>query len=162
MSASAEDLEINLEIVSANRDRIKMLTLLREVVSRPDLPDYVLLVNELLQGPAMTKFLESTGIPYLFLFNRLSRQQRHDLERDGLLNHYLGSIAPNNHETGYMTAKALIKAQRAIGDTTKEKMQMLALLGDTATPAAVEREAGMRQAVAEAADVELVRAFSVD
>jgi ABC-type sugar transport system substrate-binding protein len=60
-----------------------------------------------------------------------------------------------------MTAKALINAQRSKDDATKE-VRMLALLGDTATPAAIEREAGMRKAAAEDTDVTILRAFSVD
>lgn len=161
MKASAEDLSINLEIVSADRDRIQMLMLIREAVSREKLPDYAVIVNELQQGPQMAQILESAGIPYLFLLNRLTPEQMTDLKAGRTFNHYLGSIAPDNHETGYMTAKALINAQREKSDIAEE-IQVLALLGDIATPAATEREAGMLQAIAEAPNARVLRAFSVD
>ena len=60
-------------------------------------------------------------------------------------------------------AKSLIQAARAAGkDEDEDGVQIMALLGDLATPAAVERTAGMERAIEEAADVSLVRAMSVN
>lgn len=161
MEAAAEDLSINLEVLSADRDRIKMLNHLREVASRTDPPDYAVIVNELQQGPVMAQLLDTAEIPYFFLLNRLSNEQVKGLRNKGKFEHYIGSIAPDNFETGYETAKALINdVRKETGDTAPVKL--LALLGDTATPAAVEREAGMRSAVAATNNVKILRAFSVD
>lgn len=161
MSAAAEDLSINLEVLSADRDRIKMLELIRDVARRDKLPDYAVIVNELQQGASIAKILDSVGVPYFFLLNKLSAGQVSKLQQRNAMDHYIGSIAPNNRETGYMTAKALINAHRG-QKPEADKIRLLALLGDTATPAAVEREAGMRLAVSENPDVVIVRAFSVD
>ncbi|MEM9342186.1 MAG: ABC transporter substrate-binding protein [Pseudomonadota bacterium] len=160
MRAAAEDLRINLEIMDADRDRIRMLDQAQTAIGRETLPDYVVVVNELQQGPQLAQMFEDAGIPYLFLLNRLSDEQLDALQSNGGLDHYLGSISPRNFDTGYMTARALIEATRA--ERPEGEIRVLALLGDTATPAAVEREAGMRQAVSEYPGVEIARAFSVD
>lgn len=161
MEAAAEDLSINLEVLSADRDRIKMLNHLKDVAGRSAPPDYAVIVNELQQGPIMAELLDTAAIPYFFLLNRLSEDQVDVLRQKGKFEHYIGSIAPDNFETGYETAKALINdVRKEKGDSSPVKV--LALLGDTATPAAVEREAGMRSAIAEADNVNLLRAFSVD
>lgn len=161
MEAAAEDLAVNLEVLSADRDRIKMLNHLKDVAGRSNPPDYAVIVNELQQGPIMAELLDTAGIPYFFLLNRLSTDQVENLRNKDKFEHYIGSIAPDNFETGYETAKALINnVTKETGDASPIKV--LALLGDTATPAAVEREAGMRKAVAETNNAQLLRAFSVD
>ena len=161
MKASAEDLNINLEVLSADRDRIKMVNFAQAIAKREVRPDYVVLVNELQQGVGMADIFDEVNIPYFFLLNRIAVDEVAKLRAQGQLKHYVGSITPKNFETGYMTTKALINSAREV--TTNDKsLKLLALLGDTATPAAVEREAGMRLAIAEAGDVEIVRAISVD
>lgn len=160
MRAAAEDLAIDLEVLDANRDRIRMLDLAEAAINRDERPDYAVIVNELQQGPRLAQLFEDAGIPYLFLLNRLSDTQLARARDQGELSQYLGSITPRNFETGYMTARALVEATRA--SKPSAPIRLLALLGDTATPAAVEREAGMRQAVSEFSGVQIARAFSVD
>lgn len=159
MRASAEDLSIDLTVVDADRDRIKMIDLTEQAILSETPWDYAVIVNELQQGPQLAKMLDTAEIPYLFLLNRIDPDQMLILRREGHLTAYKGSITPRNFETGYMTAKALIEAVDSAQD---RNIRVLALLGDTATPAAVEREAGMRRAVAEAQNVDIIRAFSVD
>jgi len=159
MRAAAEDLDINLTVLDADRDRIKMLDLTRQALSSGTTWDYAVVVNELQQGPALADAFDAAGIDYLFLLNRLSPEQMAQMRtRDGL-KHYIGSITPRNFITGYENARALLSAASPGADGP---IRLLALLGDTATPAAIEREAGMRQAVEEAGNAEIVRAISVD
>lgn len=161
MIASANDLDIDLEIFDAGRDRLRMIRMARNVIERAERPDYAIVVNELQQGSKLAQMFEKAQIPYLFLLNRLSEEQLDQLRASRDLNHYLGSITPRNTDTGYETAKALIERAR-LSDRSSDRLRILALLGDTATPAATEREAGMRRAVSEYPDVDIVRVFSVD
>ncbi|MCY4334779.1 MAG: ABC transporter substrate-binding protein [Litoreibacter sp.] len=159
MRAAAEDLDINLTVLDADRDRIKMLDLTREALSSGQDWDYAVIVNELQQGPILADALDAAGVEYLMLLNGLSDQQLAQMRENGGLTHYIGSVTPRNFLTGYHNTRALLDAVEPNTDTP---IRVLALLGDTATPAAVEREAGMRAAVAEAGNAEIVRAISVD
>ena len=157
MQAAANDLDINLDVVHSNRDRFVMVDAVRDIASSADKPDYVVLVNELQQGPQMAAALSEVGIPSFFLLNRLSEEQ---LAEAGDLQ-LVGSVVPDNEIAGYEMAKSLIEAARSAGKDG-DGVQILALLGDSATPAALQREAGLKRAVAEAGDAEIVRDFAVN
>ncbi|MFK7942286.1 MAG: ABC transporter substrate-binding protein [Paracoccaceae bacterium] len=161
MLAAAQDLDINLEIIHTHRDRIKMVNAAVELASREDKPDYAIIVNELLQGPLLMAALEDAHIPTFELLNRLTDEQRADYLSSGrTMQQVVGSIVPDNEIAGYEMAWSLIKAARNAGKNV-DGITMLALLGDAATPAALQREAGMRRALDEAGDVTLVRSFPV-
>lgn len=159
MRAAAEDLDINLTVLDADRDRIKMLDLTTQALSGEKRWDYAVIVNELQQGPALADAFDAAEIPYLFLLNRLSPEQMVKMRGEGGLRHYIGSITPRNFVTGYQNARAMLNAAEPGPDGI---IRLLALLGDTATPAATEREAGMRQAVQEKKNATVLRAISVD
>lgn len=46
MEAAAEDFGVQLEVVYAERNRIRMVALGKEILQRPAPPDYLVLVNE--------------------------------------------------------------------------------------------------------------------
>lgn len=158
MAAAAEDLDVDLEIIDTNRDRIAMLAAAREVAAREAKPDYVILVNELEQGSAMALEMLRAEIPTFFILNRLSDAQVAKLRApEGVL---MGSIVPNNEIAGYEMAKSLIaETKQRFGDDAPVKI--LAILGDAVTPAALAREAGLRRALAEEPSASLERAFPV-
>lgn len=161
MQSAAKDLNINLEIIHTDRDRIKMVNAAVEIAAREDKPDYAIIVNELKQGHLLMGELEDAGIPTFELLNRLTEEQRISYLADGrTMDHVIGSITPNNEVAGYEMAWSLINAARDAGKGS-DGVSMLALLGDAATPAALQREAGMRRAIDEAGDVTLVRSFPV-
>lgn len=161
MRAAAKDLEINLEVIHTDRDRIKMVNAAIELAARRDKPDYAIIVNELMQGPQLLAELEDAGIPTFELLNRLTDQQRAAYIADGrTMENVVGSITPNNEVAGYEMAWSLINAARDAGKGD-DGVSMLALLGDAATPAALQREVGMRRAIEEAGDAVLVRSFPV-
>jgi ABC-type sugar transport system substrate-binding protein len=161
MRSAAKDLDINLEIIHTDRDRIRMVDAATELAARQDKPDYAIIVNELKQGPHLLAELEDAGIPTFELLNRMTEEQRMSYLEDGrTMEHVIGSITPNNEVAGYEMAWSLINAARDAGKGD-DGISMLALLGDAATPAALQREAGMHRAIKEAGDVTLVRSFPV-
>ena len=159
MTAAAEDLSIDLEVIHTNRDRIAMLAAAREIASRADKPDYVVLVNELEQGMTMQREMAQAGIKTFYLLNRLSDDQIATLSaaESGAM---AGSITPDNEIAGYEMAKSLIDETRARAPSA-DQIRILAILGDTVTPAALAREAGLRRALEEEPSAKLVRAFPV-
>jgi ABC-type sugar transport system substrate-binding protein len=72
----------------------------------------------------------------------------------------IGSIVPDNEIAGYEMALSLIEAARGAG-LDDNGIQMLALLGDAATPAALARQAGLERALSDNGGVTLVRALPV-
>jgi ABC-type sugar transport system substrate-binding protein len=161
MAAAADDLDIELDIIHTNRDRIKMVDAARNLAQSDNLPDYVVIVNELQQAPLMLKALEATGVPVFVLLNRMTPEQREAYEASGSdLSQLLASIVPDNEIAGYEMATSLIEEARSLG-LDNDGITLLALLGDAATPAALAREAGMMRALAQNQDVELVRSFPV-
>lgn len=161
MQAAADDLDIALEVIHTNRDRIHMVEAARSIAQRDTLPDYVVLVNELQQAPPMLRALQAVDVPVFVLLNRLTKAQRNSSSVGAeTLDAIVGSIVPDNEVAGYEMAMSLIARARALG-LAEDGVSMLALLGDAATPAALQREAGLMRAVAAHDDVELVRAFPV-
>ena len=161
MTAAAADLDIQLEVIHTDRDRIRMVEASRDLAARANLPDYVILVNELQQAPVMLEALQGTGVPVFVLLNRMTPEQRAEhAAAGGDLSQIVASIVPDNEIAGYEMATSIISAARARG-LDGDGLRLLALLGDRATPAALAREAGLMRALAEHPDVELARAFPV-
>ncbi|MBX2855657.1 MAG: ABC transporter substrate-binding protein [Rhodobacteraceae bacterium] len=159
MTAAADDLSIDLEVINTDRDRIAMLAAARDIAKRADKPDYVVLVNELEQGMAMQREMNRAGIKTFYLLNRLSDDQLAEFGPSESST-VVGSITPDNEIAGYEMAKSLIlEAKRRL--TAIDSIRIMAILGDTVTPAALEREAGLRRALAEEPSARLVRAFPV-
>ena len=159
MTAAAQDLSIDLEVIHTNRDRIAMLAAARDIAKRADKPDYVVLVNELEQGMAMQREMNQAGVKTFYLLNRLTAEQLAELGPE-TQSTVAGSIIPDNEIAGYEMAKSLIDQARQ-GGAASDSVRILAILGDSVTPAALQREAGLRRALAEEPSAELVRAFPV-
>lgn len=161
MEAAADDLDISLEIIHTERDRIRMLQASRDIADRQEKPDYVILVNELNQGVTMLDNMASADIPVFFLLNTLSQEQIEGFTKNGgAPDAIVGSVTPDNEIAGYEMARSLIDAVRSTKGADAQ-VSLLAILGDTATPAALDREAGLRRAVAETDRAQIARAFPV-
>ena len=102
--------------------------------------------------------LEAAQIDSFMAFNGIQESARAQLGRPReTFKHWLGSLEPQAEEAGYLTAKALIEVARAsrVAQASDGKLQMLVIAGDRSTSSSIERNAGMRRAVAEAGDVVL-------
>ena len=157
MQAAAHELDIELEVLYAERDHLKMIDLVRQVAARPRKPDYLIVVNEKLVAPAMLRLANAARLPTLLAYNDLSPEQRAELGQPRQQLHYwLGSLAPDNEQAGRDTLKALVASARQRG-LLKAPTELLMISGDPATPASVERLRGARQALAAYPDVRLVQ-----
>ncbi|MET1412493.1 ABC transporter substrate-binding protein [Roseibium sp. HPY-6] len=162
MTAAADDLNIDLEILNADRQPYGMEMVLKQRLEKGDLPDYFILVNEYQSAARLLHLLDGTSSKVLFLLNTLTRTQRSLLEARGIdLRRVIASIAPDNENAGYEMALSLIEKRRGMRAGEK-KIRLLALTGDTSTPSGLLRETGMQRAVAENPDVELLHAIPVD
>lgn len=158
MRHAARSLDMKLEVIMAERERLAPIHIAQQIAARPKAqrPDYVIFSNEYSVGPAVLRALEGSGIRSFMAFNGLSIQLRSQTDAPRSRQHalWLGSLEPDAHTGGYLTAKALIEQglntpqlQRA----PNGQLQLLAIAGDRSTPSSAARNAGMQLAVQESA-----------
>ncbi len=143
MQAAADDLAIQLEVIYAQRNRIEMRTLGLAVTQRPSPPDYLILVNEEQAAENVLLAADQAGINTLMLLNDFLPAQRAQVGYPGEKHrHLLGAITPNNFNAGARMMDALHRCAQA--NNPAERYHVLALGGDTRTPASIERNNGAR------------------
>jgi len=153
MQAAAQSLQLQLEVLYAEREPARALQLAREIAARPALqrPDYVILVNEKGTLVANAQTLGGVGIKSFAAFSGLLPQERAQWAPRQGLPLLLGSLEPHAVEAGYLTAKALIVQGLKQGLRAEDgRVHLLAIAGDRSTPVSIARNEGMRRAVAEA------------
>ncbi|WP_306147878.1 MULTISPECIES: ABC transporter substrate-binding protein [unclassified Roseibium] len=159
MQAAAADFDVDLEILNADRRPYYMEKLLQERLSKGDLPDYFILVNELQEGARLMQLLDGQPVETVFLLNTLTQSQYGVLNERGKSS-IIGSITPNNEWAGYEMAQSLVSFGKT-GGAANGGLRMLALTGDDSTPAALDRQRGMEQAAADSG-VDLIGAVPVN
>jgi ABC-type sugar transport system substrate-binding protein len=144
MQPAAQQLDIDLEVLYAERDHLKMIELMKQVALRAKKPDYVILVNEKLAGGEMLKLAERTGIKALFAFSTLEGEQLIEFGPPRKkYSHWLGSITPNAYDAGRLTADELVRQalkNHVVADDGK--IHIAAIAGDKATPTGTQRLEG--------------------
>lgn len=160
MEAAAKSLDIRFEVRSAERDHQRVLEIARDLAARPvaSRPDYVIVSNDYATGPELLRLLDAAGIRIFFAYSGISSAA--ELAVTGKPRErykgWIGSIEPRAEDAGYLTAQALIaqgRVHKAHGPDGK--LHLIALAGDRSTPSSINRNEGMRRAVAEARDVVL-------
>mgnify|MGYP000441949401 CR=1 FL=1 len=136
MDAAAEDLNIKLTTLYAERNHIYMRSLISEVQKYQ--PDVLILVNEKRAGVGMLKQLD-VDIPVFFLLNKLAQKEKQLLSKAKQAQ-LIGSVVPDNDKAGAKLALSLIKKHTQL---TSQPVHVFALLGDYATQAALDRSKGL-------------------
>ncbi|WP_042443111.1 ABC transporter substrate-binding protein [Azospirillum sp. B510] len=142
MKAAADQLGLRLEVVYANRDRIRMVELAHQIAARPVPPDYVVLVNEKERAPEMMEAFRGTASRLFLIHNDLSADQRRLLGNErGALANWIGTITADDGE--------IIRAlMGGLYRKTTGEPRIIGIGGDVATPVSALREAAMRDFVA--------------
>ncbi len=162
MNAAAEDLSIDLEILYSDRNHIKMQRHAKEVSSRKNPPDYLIVVNEKRSAESMVIDADQAGIKVFVMLNRFEGKQSIRMGQPrGKYKNWIGSLIPDNYYAGYKIAKLLIEDSLKAGVKAPDSLlHLLAYSGDDVTLASVERVKGLRQAVSEYPDVDLKQIIS--
>ncbi|GLT16539.1 sugar ABC transporter substrate-binding protein [Vibrio zhanjiangensis] len=151
MKAASDDLNIDLEVLYAERNHFRLSKLVREIGERETKPDYIILVNEKGQGGIQLEEAISSNIKTMFILNTLS--SKHDIERYGKPRatepNWIGSLIPDNYLAGYMGALSMLNAASKSETPSNEKIQAIGIAGDHITPAAVLRNDGFKKAISE-------------
>lgn len=160
MEAAARSLDVQLEVLYAERDHHRQVTFAQQLAARPQVqrPDYVIMSNDYAVGPELVRILDGAGIKTFFAFSSIDDPR----DRSSIgsprqrFRGWLGSLEPRAEEAGYLTATALIAQGRAAGARAPDgKLHLIALAGDRSTPSSILRNEGMHRAVVEARDVVL-------
>lgn len=149
MQPAANQLDMQLEVLYADRNHVKMVELMREVAQRERKPDYMIIVNEKTSGGVMLKLAEQAKIPTLIAFSSFEGDmaQEYGTPRKQY-RYWLGSITPNAEEAGRDTATELMRQAlrspqiaRIDGD-----LHVAMISGDRVTPTGVRRTEGAASA----------------
>ena len=155
MQAAAYDLNIELKVYYAQRNRMRMQAIGRQLLAEKQLPDYLVIVNEEQSAEELVKMANKKQVPTLLLLNYFLGRQ---LERMGnpreKYPYWLGSITPDNFRAGFRMADRIIEqAKQHFG----VPVHFLAIAGDKVTPASILRTEGMLKRVQADPDVILDR-----
>lgn len=158
MQAAAGDLGLDLQIVYAERDPQRLISIARQVLQGAKRPDYLLFVNEYYTGPEIIRLSAGTGVKLFAVNSTLTADQRQIMggTREKYPN-WIGSMVPNDEEAGYLMARSLIKLAGK-----DDPLQMLAFSGVSNTPAAQLREQGLQRALGEHPQVQLRQLVHAD
>jgi ABC-type sugar transport system substrate-binding protein len=154
MQAAAKSLGMTFEVQYAQREHLKTLEIAREMVARPadKRPEYIVITNDYAVGAELLRIIDGAGVKSFLAYSSIPLDQRGDVSAPRTkYKGWLGSLEPQAEDAGYLTARALIergKKEKAFG--RDGKLHMLAIAGDRSTPSSINRNQGMRRAVAEA------------
>ncbi|WP_440056649.1 ABC transporter substrate-binding protein (plasmid) [Pseudoalteromonas sp. T1lg65] len=157
MQGTAKSLNIDLRIIYADRNHIKMKSVIKQQLSVKQ--DYLIVVDE---KSVITNMLISTSeihTKIVFLFNGPDSNTLSKLQKQGLP--VIGTIKPDNHYAGLKLLNSLFKVRHKNSTNSPQSpAQILVLLGDVATEAALMRQSGMQQALQQNGNAEVVAAVN--
>ena len=164
MQAAASQFGFKLEILYAERDAQAIGRLGRAIIARAEPPDVLILVNEFQAGTRLLQEADARGIKTFMLLNSFHGADAAKMGEPGqTYRHWIGSLVPDNHAAGQRMAKALAACMRETASRGADgTYHVLALLGDSTTPASIERTAGFHAALAALDDIVLDREFNTN
>ncbi len=156
MEAAAEDLNISLEILYSGRDYIRGLDVGNTVFSRKTQPEFLMLINENGMAERLVERADSMGVKTI-LFNEGFSDTY--LESIGdpveVFKNCIAEILPDDSLAGYLLAKELILAKRI--EQPKGNISVLGISGSPRNTSSIKRVAGLKQAISEFPNVNLLQ-----
>jgi len=146
MQAAAAQLGIDLDIRYTRRDYDKALVLADELLSQRPPLDYLIATNDIGAGGPIVKRADAAGVPVLLLSNDLDQKDWAEFgEPRTKYRNWLGSIVPDHEGGGYGIAESILSEAARLKST--RPLRLLALAGDSETPANNDRVRGLRRAL---------------
>jgi ABC-type sugar transport system substrate-binding protein len=145
MQAAADDLNITLEVLYADRNHIKMMNLAEEVANRTKAPDYVIMVNEKLAGKKTLLSFKNSSSKIFFIHNSLTRKQRNDIGDERVtIKNWIGTIVTDEYQAGYKLIQSLYRHAQI-------PPKVLGITGTKSTPVSLIRLKGVEDFILESA-----------
>jgi ABC-type sugar transport system substrate-binding protein len=153
MQEAADDLDINLTTIYANRNHILMKSFAKDVIKQK--PDFAVLVNEKGVAIHLVDQITKQKIKVFMLLNDLTDEELNSLT-PAQRQYYAGSLIPNNFDAGFSLGEQLHKVFQSKQLNPTEKVNILALHGDTTSPASIARAEGLKQFLATHPSAQLI------
>ncbi|MFC7418270.1 ABC transporter substrate-binding protein [Iodobacter arcticus] len=157
MAAAAQNLGMEFRVVYADRDHLRMPSLLQKTLAEGPKPDYLIVVNERQMAPPLLAIAEQAQIPTLLALNDLTPEQMKQFGPPrSHFKYWIGSLYPDNQQAGYLTGKALLtRLVQTKKPAANGFYQLVAIAGDKSTPASQARVQGLQKALQEFPKVQL-------
>lgn len=164
MQAAADQFGFALEVHYAERDARQMIDLGSAAIAAAQPPDILILVNEFQAAGDLLRAADARGIKVLMLLNSFVGAEATAMGVPGERHrNWIGALVPDNFGAGARMANGLRRCvQRNHLRSADGKHHLLALLGDSRTPASIERTAGMEAVVAASSDLTIDRRYTTD
>lgn len=149
MEAAADDLGIEFETIYCDRNHLKMHEEGVKLLSRKNLPDYLVLINEKDAGKDVLRLASDKGVKVALINEGLQSRDRERFGGPGeLLPNWILEILPDDRQAGFLLGQYLIAAARAQGLTGDAgEVNIVAISGNYQTGSSTSRVDGLRQAV---------------
>ena len=159
MQQAANNLGVSLQVIYTEEDHTKMIDEVRNLCLRAKKPDYLVLVNHRDATPFAIREADNCGIQTVLYNGAFAPETRADLHAGPqALNHWVGSILPDEHQSGYLVAKALLERARDLNLYASDgKIHIAGLNGALRSFTSMQRAAGLQQYVAESDDLVLTQ-----
>ncbi|WP_317847117.1 ABC transporter substrate-binding protein [Pseudomonas sp. HTZ2] len=152
MQAAAQELGMDLRIEYSERRTDLALAQARAVLTGPQRPDYLVLVNEQYLAPEIIRLAQGLGVKLFLVNNGLTETQARSIQaQPDRYAQVLGTLTANDEQTGYQMLRLMV----AMLPPGPGPVDLVAFAGVKTTPASQLREQGMRQALADFPQVRL-------
>lgn len=160
-SIAAESLGIDLTVIYGERNRTKTIEVGKQAIAAAAPGTYALIVNEQQTGPDLLEAAMKRGLKAMMVFNPLTGNDVANFGRPRAIHpNFIGQLIPDNVDAGAKIAQAVVAAAR--GGQAGNKVALLGLNGLSATPAAADREKGLRDFAAKDPNVSLLQVVPTD
>lgn len=156
MQAAARDLNLELEVLHANRKHSSMRNLIEQTLERDTPPDYLVLVNDSNIATRMLPAIEASPCKVLMIIHGVEDSLRPAYGVPGsLYTSWIGSLLPDMESAARHTSRALIAGVRQ--QLAPPPYHGLALIGNNSSSGLKRMNQGMLEVLANAEGVVLDR-----
>jgi ABC-type sugar transport system substrate-binding protein len=152
--AASNDFQYNFEVYYGDDNPDKVAENIRRVTSRTNKPDAVLFPDMSGNGEEFLKISDENGVPALVINMGVNTSEA-GFPRQKYKN-WIGQIIPDDIDAGYLLAKKLIFEAKENQAYQNGKIRILAITGREQDIPSIERVAGLKKAVDEEANVDLL------
>ncbi|TMP83160.1 hypothetical protein CWB73_02870 [Pseudoalteromonas phenolica] len=153
MQEAADDLNINLKTIYANRNHILMKSFAKDVIENK--PDFAVIVNEKGVATSLVNKITAQKIKVFMLLNDLTNEELNALTPEQR-EYYAGSLIPNNFDAGFTLAEQLHQSINFSNSDSQSKVNILALHGDETSPASIARAEGLQSFITDNRNINLI------
>lgn len=159
MQAAADDLGFELTVLNGGRNHVLIDEMTTRVFTLDPLPDYIVGMNARGSGKRLLAMAETNGVKTVIINQGFNESERDAVGYPGeKYASWLFEFTPDDTHAGYVLARSLIRSALARrSDGQNETVKVVGVSGHKSSPASLLREQGLRRAVSEMPEAELMQ-----